>query len=124
VLLFLYVGVIALRGAIVREETAARACAVLAIVGMVDIPIIKYSVDWWLTLHQGASFTLTEKPAMPASMWLPLLVNVLGFYTLFASVLLSGVRNEVLVRERRTQWVRDVVAGEPSAARASAKATA
>jgi heme exporter protein C len=110
VLLFLYVGIIALRGAIVREETAARACAVLAIVGMIDIPIIKYSVEWWLTLHQGATFKLTEKPAMPASMWLPLLLNVLGFYALFASVLLGAVRNEVLARERRTQWVRDVVA--------------
>lgn len=110
VLLFLYVGIIALRGAILREETAARACAVLAIVGMIDIPIIKYSVDWWLTLHQTATFKITEKPAMPASMWLPLLLNVLGFYALFAAVLLSGVRNEVLVRERRTQWVREVVA--------------
>ena len=111
VLFFLYVGLIALRGAISREETAARACAVLAIVGMIDIPIIKYSVDWWLTLHQPSTFKLTGKPSMPAVMWLPLLVNVIGLYTLFAGLLIGGVRNEILARERRTQWVRELVGG-------------
>ena len=59
VLLFLYFGVMALRQAVPREETAGRAAAILAVVGMVDIPIIKYSVDWWLTLHQTSTFKLT-----------------------------------------------------------------
>jgi heme exporter protein C len=111
VLLFLYFGLYALRAAIPREETAGRACAVLALVGTVNIPIIKYSVDWWLTLHQPATFTLTEAPAMPPSMWLPLLLNVLGIYCLFAANLIGRLRVVILERERGTQWVRETVAG-------------
>jgi heme exporter protein C len=109
VLLFLYFGLYALRQAIPRAETAGRACAVLALLGTINIPIIKYSVDWWLTLHQGATFRLTEAPAMPPEMYLPLLVNVLGMYCLFGAVVLSGLRLEILRRERDTQWVRQLV---------------
>ena len=109
VLLFLYFGVYALRQAIPRQETAGRACAVLALVGTINIPIIKYSVDWWLTLHQPASFTLTEAPTMPMVMWLPLLVNVLGVYCLFGANLLGRLRLEILKRERSTQWVQEFV---------------
>ena len=114
VLLFLYFGVIALRQAMPREETAGRACAILAIVGVVDIPIIKYSVDWWLTLHQPSTFKLTSAPSMPPEMYLPLLVSVLGFYAFFAGVLLLGVGNEILRREQRTQWVSDLVRSRAS----------
>ncbi|MNF01790.1 Heme exporter protein C [compost metagenome] len=81
----------------------------LAIVGVINIPIIKYSVEWWNTLHQGATFTLTEKPAMPAEMWLPLLLTVLGFYCFFGAVLLLRMRLEVLKREARASWVREEV---------------
>ncbi len=109
VLLFLYFGVIALREAMPREEVAGRAAAILAIVGVIDIPIIKYSVDWWLTLHQASSFSLTSAPTMPSVMYLPLLVSVLGFYAFFFGVLLFAVGNEILVREQRTQWVTDLV---------------
>ena len=109
VLLFLYFGVIALRQAIPREETAGRACAILCIVGLINIPIIKYSVDWWLTLHQTSSFRLTEAPAMPAEMWMPLLVNVLGFYAVLGAALILKLRVEILRRERRTQWVMQLV---------------
>ncbi len=109
VLLFLYIGLYALRQAIPRQETAGRACAVLAMVGTINIPIIKYSVDWWLTLHQGATFKLTEAPAMPPSMWLPLAVNVLGIYCFFGANLISRARVEILQRERNTQWVRELV---------------
>lgn len=111
VLLFLYVGLFALRQAIPRAETAGRACAVLAVVGVINIPIIKYSVDWWLTLHQGATFKLTEPPSMPPEMWLPLLLNVLGIYCFFGANLVSRLRLEILERERGTQWVRDLVTG-------------
>jgi len=110
VLLFLYFGLYALRQAIPRQETAGRACAVLALVGIINIPIIKYSVDWWLTLHQPATFKLTEAPAMPSEMWLPLAVNVLGIYCLLGAVLLAALRLEILRRERDTQWVRELVA--------------
>jgi len=111
VLLFLYFGIYALRQSIPSQETAGRACAVLAIVGMINIPIIKYSVDWWLTLHQPATFTLTEAPSMPPEMWLPLAINVLGIYCLFGANLLSRMRLEILRRESGTQWVRELVAG-------------
>ena len=111
VLLFLYIGLYALRQAIPRAETAGRACAVLAVVGMVNIPIIKYSVDWWLTLHQPATFTLTKAPSMPAEMWLPLAVNVVGVYCLFAANLLGRLRVEILRRESATSWVHDEVGG-------------
>ncbi|MFU8815329.1 MAG: heme ABC transporter permease [Pseudomonadales bacterium] len=110
VLLFLYIGLYALRQAIPRQETAGRACAVLAVVGVINIPIIKYSVDWWLTLHQPATFTLTAAPSMPPEMWLPLAVNVVGLYCFFGANLLARLRLEILTRERRTQWVRDLVA--------------
>lgn len=111
VLLFLYIGLYALRQAVPRQETAGRACAVLAVVGVVNIPIIKYSVDWWLTLHQGATFKLTESPSMPPEMWLPLLVNVLGFYCFFGANLLGRLRLEILRREQGTQWVQQLLAG-------------
>ena len=110
VLLFLYFGLYALRQALPRGDTAGRACAVLAVVGTINIPIIKYSVEWWTTLHQGATFTLTAPPAMPSAMWAPLLVNVLGAYCLFAANLIAGLRNAILRREGRAQWVRETVA--------------
>ena len=109
ILLFLYFGLIALGHAISNRESSAKACAVLAIVGVVNIPIIKYSVEWWNTLHQGATFTITEKPAMPVEMWLPLLLTVLGFYCFFGAVLLMRMRLEVLKREARASWVREEV---------------
>ncbi len=111
VLLFLYFGLYALRRAIPREEAAGRACAVLALVGTINIPIIKYSVDWWLTLHQGATFRLTEPPAMPPEMWIPLLLNVLGVYCLFAANLIGRLKLEILAREQNTHWVRTLLRG-------------
>lgn len=112
ILLFLYLGVIALHSAIESEATAAQSTAVLALVGLVNIPIIKYSVDWWNTLHQPATFTLTERPAMPAEMWMPLLVMVIGFYCFFAVSLMLRTRNEIIYRERRTRWVRELIEGQ------------
>ncbi|MEJ6655216.1 MAG: heme ABC transporter permease, partial [Pseudomonas sp.] len=64
---------------------------------------------WWNTLHQPATFKLTEKPAMPVEMWLPLLLMVLGFYALFTVSLLMRMRLEVLRREHKTRWVRDTL---------------
>ncbi len=110
ILLFLYFGIIALGHAISNRDSAAKACAILAIVGVVNIPIIKYSVDWWNTLHQPATFTITEKPAMPMEMWLPLLIMTIGFYCFFAAVLLMRMRTEVLRRESRTRWAQAEVA--------------
>jgi len=109
VLLFLYLGVVALQSAFTDRNQAARASALLSLVGLVNIPIIKYSVEWWNTLHQPASLTLTEAPAMPAEMWVPLLIMVAGFYCFFTVVLLMRARVELLDRERRTGWVKDII---------------
>ncbi len=109
ILLFLYFGVIALQSAFDSKQSAARASAILSLVGVVNIPIIKYSVEWWNTLHQPATFKLTEKPAMPAEMWMPLLVMVIGFYCFFAVILMMRTRNEILEREKRTQWVQGLL---------------
>lgn len=106
--LFLYLGVIALRGAFASRDSGARAASVLALVGVVNIPIIKYSVEWWNTLHQPATFTLTERPAMPAEMWLPLLIMVLGFYCFFIALTLMRTRSEILRRESAKHWVREL----------------
>jgi heme exporter protein C len=106
ILLFLYFGVIALGQAISNRDSAAKACAVLAIVGVINIPIIKYSVEWWNTLHQPATFKITEKPAMPPEMWVPLLIMVLGFYCFFGAVTLMRMRLEVLRRESRASWAK------------------
>lgn len=111
ILLFLYFGVIALSHAITNRDSAAKATALLAVVGVVNIPIIKYSVDWWTSLHQPATFTVTGKAAMPMEMWLPLLIMVLGFYCFFGAVLLMRMRLEVLRREARASWVKALVLG-------------
>ncbi len=111
-LFFLYLGVIALRRALEDPDSAARASAILTLVGVVNIPIIKYSVDWWNTLHQPASIKMTEAPAMPAEMWVPLLIMGIAFHLLVGWLLLLRMRNEILVRERRTRWVRNWIMNE------------
>lgn len=109
--LFLYIGVIALRGALATQVQSAKAVAIFTLVSVVNIPIIKYSVNWWNTLHQPASFSLTERPAMPESMWLPLLVMVLGFYAFLAAITLYRLQNEIIKRESRSRWVAELVQG-------------
>jgi heme exporter protein C len=83
--------------------------AILALVGVVNIPIIKYSVDWFTTLHQPASITFTNEPTIETSMLWPLLVNTIGLYIFIAGVILAAMRVEVLKREQATEWVRDIM---------------
>ncbi len=105
VLLFLYAGVMALNQAISERQTAGKATAILALVGTINIPIIKYSVEWWNTLHQSSSFSLTEKPTMPAEMYVPLLLTVLGSYCLFALLVLMRTRTQILQTQGHTKWL-------------------
>ena len=111
VMLFLFMGIFALREAIDDPVLRGRASALVAMMGTINIPIIKYSVDWWLTLHQPATFKLTEAPSMPPEMYLPLLLSVLGIYCLFGALLISRLKLIILEREVKTQWVRQLVAG-------------
>ena len=99
ILLFLYLGYIALQEAIEERDTADRASAVLALVGLINIPIIHYSVEWWYTLHQGATILKLGKPSIaPAMLW-PLLVMLVAYGLLALLVVLLGTRNEVLERK-------------------------
>jgi len=109
ILLFLYLGVMALQNAFEEVAQGSKASALLALVGVVNLPIIKYSVEWWNTLHQGSTFRITERPTMPPEMYLPLLVMFLGLYALFATLILVRSRQEILQRERRSQWVRQLI---------------
>lgn len=109
ILLFLYLGVIALNNAIETPRTAARASALLALVGVVNVPIIHYSVVWWNTLHQGATVFRLDGPSMQTSMLLPLLISALGFTLMFGAMVLWRMREQILWRERRKRWVQKVV---------------
>jgi heme exporter protein C len=108
ILLFLYLGVIALYNAVEDKRTAARATAILAIVGVINIPIIHFSVEWWNTLHQGATVTKLGAPSIHISMLIPLLLMAVAFKLYYALVVLMRARCEVLDRERNTQWVREL----------------
>ena len=112
VLLFLYFGVIALHGAFEDPRTGAKAAAILAIVGIINIPIIKYSVEWWSTLHQPATVAKFDKPSMHISMLIPLLVMAFAFKTYFLALLFSRTRSEVLAREKNASWVKEVMEKE------------
>lgn len=104
ILLFLYLGYMAVVNAFPDQRTGDRAGAILALVGAVDVPIIHYSVQWWTTLHQGATLKLSGS-SMPASMLWPLLVMIVAFMLYFGWLLSLRVRMEILRRERRASWV-------------------
>jgi heme exporter protein C len=106
ILLFLYAGLIALRASIEDRDRADRATAVLAIVGIVNLPIIHYSVYWWNTLHQGATITKLGKPSITGDMLWPLLVMMVGFTLYYGAVLMTRLRAEILRRERDASWLR------------------
>ena len=109
ILLFLYLGFMGLEAAIDDKRTAANACAVLALVGVVNIPIIHYSVEWWNTLHQGSTVARMDKPAMDVKMLIPLITMWLAFMFYYGTSLFMRARNEVLHRERDTNWVKELV---------------
>ncbi len=114
VLFFLYVGVLALYESFDNKEAAGRACAILALVGAVNIPVIYWSVEWWYSLHQPASISFTGESTIHPTMLRPLLLTITGFYSFFALCLLLFVRNEILDRERNTRWVRERVLADAS----------
>ena len=109
ILLFLYFGYMALRSSIDDTAKADKASAVLALVGAVNIPIIHFSVEWWSSLHQGPSLVREGGPAMDPGMLYPLLAMIFGSTLIFGAMLFRRLRTEVLLREARTRWVRDMV---------------
>jgi heme exporter protein C len=108
-LLFLYLGYMGLRSSFDDTQRADRASAVLAVVGVVNVPIIHFSVYWWNSLHQAPSVMKLGAPSIALPMLIPLLMMFLGFTLYFAAVLLVRLRGEVLRRERTASWIREVV---------------
>jgi heme exporter protein C len=110
ILLFLYLGFIALRASTDDRERADRAGGLLAVVGLVNLPIIHFSVYWWNTLHQGATITKIGKPSITLDMLWPLLAMFAGFTLYFGAVLMTRLRGEVIRRERDAAWLREELA--------------
>jgi heme exporter protein C len=105
ILLFLYIGFMALQAAIDDQRRADKAGAVLALVGVINIPIIYFSVKWWSTLHQGASVSMKSAPSMATTMLIGMLVMALGFWMYSIAAVLARARCVILERERHTEWV-------------------
>ena len=108
ILFFLYLGLMALRSSLEDESLAAKQTAVLGLAGVVILPIIKFSVDWWNTLHQPASVVKLDGPAIHSSILIPLMVNAVGFSLLFFALHMKGMRNEVLRRRVKALRMAEV----------------
>src|SRR3546814_2732524 len=112
ILFFLYFGFMALHAAFHDARRADRAAALLALVGVVNVPVIYFSVTWWNTLHQGASISITRAPSMAAPMLLGMLIMAVAFWCYCIAVVLARARLIILERERHAAWVRAEL-GEP-----------
>lgn len=106
VLFLLYLAYMALRSAIDDEAKAARAAAILALVGLINLPIIHYSVEWWNSLHQGASVFRAEGPAMPPVFWMPIILMALAYMAAFGALWLVRIRAEVWRRRAEVAALR------------------
>jgi len=109
ILLFLYLGFMALQAAIDEPRRADKAGAILALVGVVNVPIIYFSVKWWNTLHQGASISMTKAPSMAKTMLLGMLLMAIACWMYSIAVSLMRARAIMLERERHTEWVKHAV---------------
>ena len=107
ILLFIYIGYMALRASIDNRASASRAVAILALVGVVNIPIIHFSVDWWNTLHQPASIMKFDTPSIHPSMLIPLLLMAVGFTLFYVVTMLMKAKTLILEREGKSAWVQD-----------------
>ena len=113
VLLFLYFGFMALQAGIDDPRRADRAGAVLALVGVVNVPIIYFSVKWWNTLHQGASVSVTSAPTMATTMLTGMLVMALAAWMYAIAAALHRVRSIILEREHGSEWIRNYAGSQP-----------
>ena len=109
ILAFLYAGVMALFAAFEHTPNRGKAAAILSIVGAVNLPIIKYSVNWWNTLHQGTTLTITEAPKMSIDMLAPLLLMILGTYFMVGALAIYRTNTLILRRDQNKAWVKEYV---------------
>ena len=112
ILLFLYLAYMMLHLSIPDRTKADRSASLLAIVGVVNIPIIHYSVVWWNTLHQASTISKFAKPSIAIEMLWPLLIMILAYMFLFGAFLLKRTSAELVVREKRTRWIKTVILGD------------
>ena len=102
-------GYLALREVTEDRDKADRLSAVLAVVGVINIPIIHYSVEWWTTLHQGPTITRLDGPSITMDMLAPLLVMIAGFSVFFVWLLFVRLQGEILVREQKSRWAQELM---------------
>ncbi|HJL93104.1 MAG TPA: heme ABC transporter permease CcmC, partial [Woeseiaceae bacterium] len=110
-MLFLYLGYMALRSSIIDENKADQLSSILILVGAINIPIIHFSVEWWSSLHQTSTLLKIDGPAIATSMLVPLLSMIIGLSLYFGALLLIRTRAEVLLRNRRSKWVNELLNG-------------
>ena len=111
-MLFLYLGYMALRSSIIDENKADQLSSILILVGAINIPIIHFSVEWWSSLHQTSTLLKIDGPAIATSMLIPLLSMIIGLSLYFGALLLIRTRAEVLLRNRRSKWVNELFNGK------------
>ncbi|MCK7472865.1 MAG: heme ABC transporter permease [Rhodopseudomonas palustris] len=116
ILFLMYLGLIALWRAVEDPSRAARACAIFTLVGAINLPIIKFSVDWWNTLHQPASVIRSGGPTLDKSFLIPLLVMAIGFSLMFITLHLAAMRNEILRRRIRSLQLLQASQQQPGVA--------
>ncbi len=109
ILLFLYLAYMSLNNAFDNPKTASKASSVLAIVGLVNLPIIHYSVKWWNTLHQGASVSVNKVAIQDTNMLIALLLMSMAFKFLYGALMLMRARDEILVTEQNSSWVKKII---------------
>jgi heme exporter protein C len=106
--LFLYLGYLALHASFEDRDKADRVSAILAVVGVVNVPIIYYSVEWWTTLHQGPTVMKLDTPSITMDMLVPLLMMIAGFALCFVWLLLNRLQGEIVERERDARWIQQL----------------
>ena len=109
ILFIMYLGLISLHSSFSNYEKADKLLSWLAIVGAINIPIIKKSVDWWSTLHQSASITLTDKPSIDPSMLYPLIGSMIGFFVIIISLVIISSKYQIFLREKNKSWIKEYV---------------
>lgn len=112
ILFLLYAAILAMYHSTRNKEHADKIIAILILVGLVDLPIIHYSVNWWHTLHQGSTLSVLAKPKIAASMLYPLLLCIGGSFMYCGWIILEKSRQELLIREKKQAWVKDLFEGE------------
>ena len=108
VLFLFYLAIIGMQSTFASRKSADTAVSIITLVGVVNLPIVKKSVDWWNTLHQASTISKLDSPSIVGEMLWPLLLMIIGYMIFFIGVICRGGSSEVLMREKRSNWVKEV----------------